>query len=91
MRKLDPKYQNKEGDELSFSVSKLVGKKIADIEGYIGDPYGGGMSLILHRVVFEDGSSMFFWGEHDVAGLETYPGGATFLVDFEDLDVDDED
>jgi hypothetical protein len=49
-----------------FSLSKLVGKKIADITGYPTDPFGGTPVFKLHQIVFEDGTTVYAEGEHDV-------------------------
>ena len=84
-------YMNDANDVLSMSVVKLVGKSIKDIEGYVSSPYGDGPFLVLHRLVFEDGTYMFFEGEHDLVSLSTFSKGAHFLVDFEDLWDEEED
>ena len=60
-------------DKRYISLSKLTGKKIADIEGYISSPYGDAL-FIMSRIHFEDGSSLYCEGEHDMAYLSDYDG-----------------
>lgn len=49
-----------------FSLSKLTGKKIADITGYPSDPFGGVPVFKIFAVVFDDGTTLHAEGEHDV-------------------------
>lgn len=56
-----------DNDGWLFSLNKLVGKKIVDIDGYPSDPFGGTPLFSMFRVVFEDGTSIHVEGEHDVA------------------------
>lgn len=80
-------YRNNTSDELSVSINKLTGKKVSDLEGYIGNPYGEGAIFHIHRVVFDDGTFMWLEGGHDVvyAYPPRGPNGAQFLVPLEEL------
>lgn len=53
------------------SLSKLVGKPIKDIQGYISKEFGEPVFQVS-RVILEDGTSIAFNGEHDIAYLEDY-------------------
>lgn len=59
-----------EGDYL-MSLSKLTGKKIADVTFYISVEFGEPVIKVCD-LVFEDGSEMGFEGEHDFPYLTTY-------------------
>ena len=52
-----------------LSLSKLAGKKIADIVGYASSPFGGAIFLISY-IVFDDGTKINVGGEHDTPYLE---------------------
>jgi hypothetical protein len=56
-----------DGSDLYFSLSKLTGKKVVDILGYPADPFGGTPLFQISHIVFEDGTTVFVEGEHDVA------------------------
>jgi hypothetical protein len=88
---VDP--SNKDGYE-TVSLEKLVGKKIKDIRGTVGSPYASTV-FSCSEVVFEDGTYMWFEGAHDLAYLYAplHPGPniATFLVDLETLEEDEDD
>jgi hypothetical protein len=55
-----------EGD-WRLSLSKLVGKKVVDVIGYPSDPFGAGPIFKVSQIVFEDGTTVYVEGEHDVA------------------------
>jgi hypothetical protein len=55
-----------ENNTTFFSLTKLTGKKIADITGYPSDPFGEAPIFKLFQIIFEDGTSSFVEGEHDV-------------------------
>lgn len=57
------------GDGASFSLSKFVGKKVVDILGYPADPFGGIPLFKINQIVFDDDSTVWVEGEHDVAYL----------------------
>jgi hypothetical protein len=63
MDKKDFLYGNSDWE---FSLSKLVGKRIADITGYPTDPFGGTPVFKIYQIAFEDGTAVFAEGEHDV-------------------------
>jgi len=53
---------------VSISLSKLVGKEIADVEGYITTEFGD-YTFKCSWLRFKDGSELWFEGEHDMAYL----------------------
>lgn len=60
-------YLNK--DDGDYSLSKFVGKKVVDILGYPADPFGGTPLFKVSQIVFDDDSTVYVEGEHDVAYL----------------------
>jgi hypothetical protein len=58
-----------EGSDYLFSLNKLLGKKVTDVVGYPTAPFGGTPLFRISQIIFEDGTSMFVEGEHDVAYL----------------------
>lgn len=87
-------FRVKEDNDFYVSLSKLAGQKIADIHGYVSDPFGGGKVFVMSSIVFEDGTELFTEGEHDTPYLANYgPAERTtkLLVDIEDLKHEDED
>lgn len=60
-----------EGDDYDISLSKLVGKTIKDVVGYITTEYGSAM-FKLSYIVFEDGSQVGVEGEHDLPYVIEY-------------------
>jgi len=56
-----------DGSDYLFSLSKFVGKKIKDIQGFPSDPFGGTPLFNIARIVFDDGTEIFVEGEHDCA------------------------
>jgi hypothetical protein len=69
MSKADEKNYLTGNNDWEFSLTKFVGKKIVDITGYPADPFGGTPLFKLYRIVFEDGTTEFLEGEHDVPYL----------------------
>jgi hypothetical protein len=63
-----------------FSLSKFVGKKIVDVAGWPADPFGGAPLFQIWQIVFEDGSTVYLDGEHDVA----YIGSSDKLQNMDD-------
>lgn len=61
-----------EGSTYESSLTRLIGKTIKDIRGYISDPYGGGASFKLTKIEFEDGTFLGVEGEHDYPYLVRY-------------------
>jgi len=57
-------------DGFRVSLSKLIGKEIKDVVGYISSEYGPGFALL--EIVFEDGTQMGVEGEHDYPYLVQY-------------------
>lgn len=55
------------GSSDEVSLSKLWGLGIRDIEGYFSNGEFGFTVFKLTKVVFSDGSSVHFAGEHDIA------------------------
>jgi hypothetical protein len=60
-------------DKRSYSISltKLSGKKIKDVEGYVSKEFGD-PAFQVTTLVFEDGTTTRFGGEHDIAYLENW-------------------
>ncbi len=55
----------KPSDNLSFS--KLMGKPVADLHGYISHEFGHSTPVFkISTVVFADGTSVWVEGEHDL-------------------------
>lgn len=61
-----------EGSSYLQSLTKLIGKKISDIHGYIADEVGGGAVFKPTQLIFEDGTKLGFEGEHDFPYLVDY-------------------
>jgi hypothetical protein len=59
-----------------LSLSKLVGKKIVDIEFTI-NMEGPEPLIEVRRVIFDDNSMMWFQGEHDMPYLVHYTSDFT--------------
>jgi hypothetical protein len=59
-------YLYKDSD-YECSLSKFVGKKVVDLVGYPSAPFGGDPVFKINKVVFDDGSTIWTEGEHDVA------------------------
>lgn len=78
-----------------LSLSKMMGKKVTDIVGYVSPQYGDDPSFILCRVMFEDGSQAAVEGEHDcpylTEGYGDKPSGFTdeLLADYYEEDPED--
>ena len=53
-----------EGSTYEISLSKLMGKKIKDIHGYISNEFGD-PSFKLTKVLLEDDTYFWVEGEHD--------------------------
>ena len=56
------------GSDLYISLNKLHGKAVKDIHGYITTEFGD-PTFKMSKVVFEDGTSVFCEGEHDLPYL----------------------
>jgi len=60
------------GSTYALSLSKLVGKKIADVTFYVSRFDENTPVIKLCEIVFEDGSEMGIEGEHDMPYATTY-------------------
>lgn len=49
-----------------IDLAKLVGKKILRVEGSVSSEFGDPLVFKLSCIVFEDGSSEYCEGEHDM-------------------------
>lgn len=58
-----------EGSSYLLSLSKMAGRKIADIHGYVSDPFDVGATFQLCHIILDDGTSLDVQGEHDCAFL----------------------
>ena len=63
-----------EGSTYEMSLTKLIGKPIADVYVMVTKPFGIDPTLEMLRIVFEDGTSMHCEGEHDCPYLVEYRG-----------------
>jgi hypothetical protein len=55
-----------EGSTWEISLSRLTGKRVKDIRGYLADDFGVGYpSFKLTCIIFEDGTAVDVEGEHD--------------------------
>lgn len=58
-----------------INLEKLAGKKIKEVQGYITNEFSSEDPCFkLFRIIFEDGSSSFCEGEHNIAYLPEIPG-----------------
>ena len=55
-----------------ISLTKLIGKGIKDIEGYLTNEFGG-ISFKISEVILSDDTQMDVEGEHDFPYLCAYP------------------
>lgn len=63
----DFEIEDFENDEGFISLTKIMGCKIKDIDGFIDDPFDNGVLVLrISKIYFEDGRSVFMEGEHDV-------------------------
>lgn len=69
-----------EGETYLRSLTKLVGKPIKDIHGYIAD-IGGGATFKLSKVILEDGTKLGIEGEHDFPYLVEWDSQPNFDED----------
>ena len=69
-----------DGSDYLLSYSKMTGKKVRDIEGYVTDEFGD-CTFKLCTIVFEDGSSQSVEGEHDLPYLIDYDDKIIKLMD----------
>lgn len=74
-----------DGSTYEISLVKLTGKKIKDVKGYLTSEFGG-VTFKVTELVFEDGSTMGFEGEHDLPYLVDYPKQAQPNFDEETLE-----
>ena len=54
-----------------ISLSKLIGKEVQDVVGYLSQEFGD-VSFKLTKIVLADGSEMGVGGEHDHPYLVSY-------------------
>lgn len=59
-----------EGSTYLLSLAKLTGQKIADIHGFVTDPFDVAPTFQLCHVILEDGTTIDVEGEHDFPYLE---------------------
>ena len=60
-QKIKPQVLSK-GSDFYISLSKLHGKKVVDLEGYITREFGD-LTFEIRRVVLEDGTKLYCGGE----------------------------
>jgi hypothetical protein len=61
---LKKKYQFEDSD-YELSLTKLTGKKIVDVVGYVCKEFGGTLFQVT-SIVLEGGERIFVEGEHDI-------------------------
>ena len=52
-------------DRDNIDLLKLLNKQVAEIQGYPSREFGYDATFKLWKLVFTDGTAMFFEGEHD--------------------------
>lgn len=75
----DTKYLAGEND-YEFSYSKICGKKIKDLWGYVTTEFGDA-TFKLTTIVFEDGTKQGVEGEHDLPYLVDYDEKTMILLE----------
>jgi hypothetical protein len=74
---IDPKDFLAEEEKYFFSLNKIAGQKIKDITVMVSYEFDDPV-FSLHSIEFEDGTSLFVEGEHDIAYIYEYgPFGNT--------------
>lgn len=63
------------------SLSKLIGKPVKDVRGYLSN-IGGGITFKLTEIEFDDGTFLSVEGEHDFPYLTEY--GRTSQPNFDE-------
>lgn len=66
------KLEDVQVDDYFISLSKLTGKNIKDVICHLSKEFGEDITVVVFRLVFEDGSIMGFEGEHDLPYLTEY-------------------
>lgn len=67
----DMKYEEAKStrkDSSNLSLNKLMGKNVVDIEGYVSTEFGE-PTFKISQVIFDDGTSVWAEGEHDMPYL----------------------
>lgn len=67
----------------SISLSKLVGKELSDIKGYLTGEFGGEPCFKMTHVVLKDGTEFWCEGEHDCPYLAEH----TAKFELEQLEI----
>lgn len=62
-----------DGSDYLLSLSKLTGRKIKDVSGYITREFGD-PTFKVNKIIFDDGYEQYVEGEHDLP----------YLVDFDE-------
>ena len=60
--------------DFEIGLSKVIGKKIKEVHGYISGDEDEGQHFQMTKVEFEDGTWMWAEGEHDMPYLWTEDG-----------------
>jgi len=80
--KAEMKYRAEQSN-YELSLSKMAGKNIVDVIGYVSTDFGEDAPVFkTTRVVFEDGQLVRFQGEHDIAYIPANDGADWLSVDF---------
>lgn len=56
-------------NEIGLDLADVTGKKVDKIIGFVSNDFGDAV-FVMQKIVFEDGSSIFCEGEHDIPYLE---------------------
>jgi hypothetical protein len=85
------------GSDYLLSLSSVMGKKVADLQGYVCREFGDDTPVFhIAKVVFDDGTDYWIEGEHDNAYIPSQDDGPLSqenldLIDPPDDEDDDED
>ncbi len=63
------------GSDFELSLSKLMGKEVTDVLGYVDNEFGDDPEDLVFNITniqFKDGSTADVGGEHDLPYLESY-------------------
>lgn len=67
-------HKDLEVSAYEISLTKLIGKKIKEVRGYLSNPYIDEPLFQMTKIEFEDGTFLGAGGEHDFPYLVTHGG-----------------
>lgn len=89
MKKVNLDDVRVEGSDYLLSLSKIAGKKVVDVTGYISREYDE-PTFKISRLVLEDGRELMVEGEHDFPYVADDVGGDGVLEDLYNQDNDED-